>query len=139
MGSEEVTGGIWQRLRPRYIGWLVVGCVAGFIFASCSDGRDDEVVVTEDGGRVSIVAKESRWLPDSVIVLDDVEFVVVIDNQDVGISHNLVVEGLPSGSAGTELAVGPVRQELALKISEKSSYPFVCTIHPAMRGTLEVR
>lgn len=92
----------------------------------CKDARD---------GRVTLVARDIRWDTDCLRA-DSGALTIEVDNRDEGINHNVHVPGAP-GSPATELAPGPVVQELEVVLTV-GEYEYICDLHPNMVGTLTV-
>ena len=140
-------------MRHRPIRPVAVLLVAGLLLMACGDDADDvaaapdettasdESATTDDtepagDGPVTIVAVDVQFEPDELSVpVGSVDF--VIDNQDDGIPHNFHVEG-EGVDETTELEKGPVTQELTVDFPAAGTYEFICDIHPAMKGTVEV-
>ncbi len=96
------------------------------------------MTVSADSPAVTIVAEDSAWSVTDLTIPAGVSIRIQIDNRDTNISHNLVVRD-PRGKIGTQLEVGPVRQELDLRIDAPGTLPFTCELHPGMVGRLHIR
>jgi plastocyanin len=99
------------------------------------DGRPTGACRTVDAGGLTLVARDSAWVPDCAEVVAG-PLVIVVENEDDGVNHNIRLPSAP-GSPATELQVGPSRQELEVTL-EPGEYEFVCDLHPDMVGTLDV-
>ena len=69
----------------------------------------------------------------------DTPFKLEFDNQDAGIPHNIEIKD----SSGASVYKGEIFNGVAVKTYEipalaAGTYPFVCTVHPNMTGTLTV-
>jgi plastocyanin len=67
----------------------------------------------------------------------DTPFVIAFDNQDAGVPHNVAI----SDASGTEVFRGEVfngveTREYQVPALAAGSYPFICSVHPNMTGTL---
>ncbi len=63
---------------------------------------------------------------------------VVLDNEDVGVQHNLTLRGfgMPDGQTCT----GPCTTSVTFTVPAAGTYKFICTIHsPSMIGDLVVQ
>jgi plastocyanin len=86
-----------------------------------------------------IVALNLDFAPKAVTVAAGEPFVLVMDNQDAGIPHNLEIKG-PDGATivMSEVVTGPVQQPVPVPALAAGTYPFLCTIHPNMTGAITV-
>ena len=69
----------------------------------------------------------------------DVPFKIEFDNQDAGIPHNIEIKD----QGGATVFKGEIFSGAAVKTYEipalaAGTYPFICTVHPNMVGTLTV-
>jgi plastocyanin len=86
---------------------------------------------------VEISASGVAFSTDTLTAPADTAFTLHFDNQDAGIQHNVAI----SDSAGAEvfkgeIFPGPGTRDYAVPALEAGEYPFVCTVHPNMTGTL---
>jgi plastocyanin len=89
------------------------------------------------------VGKDIKFDTATLKVEEHTPFKVVFDNQDEAVPHNfhLYRSGPPATDsiAATEIAQGPVVQELVVDGLDAGTYYFQCDVHPAtMSGSLEV-
>jgi len=89
-----------------------------------------------DAGRVTIVARDLAWDTGCLSAPADEPVVIVVDNRDSAVNHNLHLTDAPDQPT-TALEEGPVRQELAVTLPA-GTYRYVCDIHPTMVGALVV-
>lgn len=130
--------GVYSRRGALRLGG---GAIVAVVVAGCGgddgDGAEPssalelEEAVTE----FTIVAENSKWDLERVVVPAGQEVTATIDNRDDGIPHNLHVKS--PGDPKTELEDGPVTQMLRFTIDDAGSYEFVCDAHPKMTGTIE--
>jgi plastocyanin len=59
---------------------------------------------------------------------------VTLNNQDTLVPHDLTISGL----AAIPSCTGPCSNSVAFTAPGPGNYPFLCTIHPDMTGTLRV-
>ena len=71
----------------------------------------------------------------------DTAFSIEFDNQDAAIPHNVEIKDAPGsrGVQGRDLHRRRDAQTTTSRRSPPGSYPFVCTVHPNMTGTLTVK
>ena len=91
----------------------------------------------DPGTAVSIVASGVAFTTTEVTVAADTAFVIVFENQDDSIPHNVQI----NDAAGAELFVGEVfpgvdTRDYQVQALPAGEYPFICTVHPNMTGTL---
>ncbi len=69
----------------------------------------------------------------------DTAFQIEFDNQDAGQPHNIEIKDA-SGAAvfKGDLIVGPAKATYEVPALKAGTYPFQCTVHPNMTGTLTV-
>jgi plastocyanin len=72
-----------------------------------------------------------------VTVPADTPFVIVFENQDAGIPHNVAI----SDASGAEVFKGEIfngveTREYQVPALPAGEYTFICTVHPNMTGTL---
>jgi len=118
---------------------VAVAAVAAVGLGACGDdeggaARPSDADAVADCGRARVVAEDLAWDPACLEVPADVPVVVEVVNRDDGVNHNLHLPDAPGGPS-TELAAGPVVQELALQLPA-GTYRYVCDIHPTMVGEL---
>jgi plastocyanin len=86
-------------------------------------------------GDLTIVEKDYRFDPETIRAPIGRELVVVIDNRDQRVGHNVRFPTL-DGHPATKIETGPGYQTLTLHFDQPGGYPFVCDLHPTMKGTV---
>lgn len=89
---------------------------------------------------VSIVASGIAFTTTGVTAPADVPFVIAFDNQDAGTPHNVEIKD----TSGAEVYKGEIFPGVATKdyqvpALKAGDYPFICTVHPNMTGTLSAK
>ncbi len=87
-----------------------------------------------------VVAKALAFTTPTVTGPADKAFKLDFDNQDSGIPHNIWIKD----SAGAEVFKGEIFNGVATKTYDipalkAGAYPFTCTVHPNMTGTLTIK
>lgn len=87
------------------------------------------------GDAQTIVAKDIKFVPTAVSVKADTAFDILFDNQD-GAPHNIDI----SSSGGTTVFKGEIvtstKVTYAIPVLPAGTYPFICDVHPDMKGTI---
>ena len=113
---------------------------------ACSGGNTDiaalatEAAGTAPASSFNVVAKDTRFDTDTLVVVAGSEVVISLDNQD-GALHNVAVyteEGGDSVFRG-ELFTGPETREYRLQAPQAGVYYFRCDAHPEMEGVFIAR
>ncbi len=70
----------------------------------------------------------------------DKAFVIAFDNQDAGTPHNIQIKDSAGEVKFTGATFnGVAKQDYQVPALAAGSYPFLCTVHPTMTGTLTVQ
>jgi plastocyanin len=101
--------------------------------ASASPGAS----VEPGAERVTLVASGIKWTTTELTVTAGKPFTLVLENQDASVPHNAQFKD----TAGTVVYLtdtfpGVETREFQIPALTAGSYPFVCTLHPNMVGTL---
>ena len=91
----------------------------------------------ETGSAVKITASGIAFTTPAVTAPADTPFVIDFDNQDASTPHNVEIKD----STGAVKFKGDIFPGVATKQYQvpalaAGTYPFVCTVHPNMTGTL---
>jgi mono/diheme cytochrome c family protein/plastocyanin len=66
-------------------------------------------------------------------------FQIEFDNQDTGIPHNIQIHDESGAATFTgDIVTGPIKVTYNIPALKAGTYPFVCSVHPNMTGTLTV-
>lgn len=100
--------------------------------APSGDGGGGGVVVKE-------IAKGIQFVNKDLSAPADTPFQIEFDNQDVGTPHNIEIKD----ASGQTVYKGEIFNGAAVKVYDipalpAGTYPFICTVHPNMIGTLTV-
>jgi plastocyanin len=90
---------------------------------------------------VTIVARDTQFTTDQVILPAHTQVSLTFDNQDAGISHNVAARAAGIGVIfATPIRAGPATDTVSFTTPAAGSYSFICDVHPLqMRGTLVVQ
>ncbi len=118
--------------EPTFTAWLAAKAPAG-PGPSAAPG----------GPTLNLVARDIRFSTERLEVAAGTAFTIVLDNQDVGVVHNVAVydsNGRLVDDARTAFEPGPVEQTLVVPPLASGTYRFVCDAHPQqMVGELVVK
>lgn len=86
---------------------------------------------------LDISALNIAFSTDTLTAPADSAFTIQFDNQDQGIQHNVEIKD----ASGTEVFKGEIfpgvdQRDYAVPALAAGAYPFICTVHPNMAGTL---
>ena len=90
-----------------------------------------------DGEAITITAQGIQFTTPDVSVPADAPFLLIFDNQDAGVPHDVQIRDA-SGQVvvQTEVFPGVATREVEVEGLAPGAYPFVCSVHPNMTGTL---
>ncbi len=91
------------------------------------------------GDAIAISALGIAFEQSEVSAPADTPFVIRFDNKDAGIPHNVEIKD-PMGMSvfKGEIFNGPAQMDYQVQALAAGTYPFICTVHPNMVGTLKV-
>jgi mono/diheme cytochrome c family protein/plastocyanin len=89
---------------------------------------------------VPLVAQGIQYTTTELTAPADTPFVIEFDNQDAGTPHNVEIKD----STGAVVFKGDIfngvaKRDYQVPALKAGTYPFVCTVHPTMTGTLTVK
>jgi mono/diheme cytochrome c family protein/plastocyanin len=92
------------------------------------------------GAKVSIVASGIAWQTPDLTATAGAAFDLSLDNEDAGTPHNFTLKD-STGAVVFQTATFPgvATRDFPVKALTAGAYPFVCTVHPTMTGTLTVQ
>ena len=100
--------------------------------AACSSGGGGTPAT---GGSVTIVAKDLKFLTTSITAPADAAFAIELDNQE-SVPHNIAVSDATGASVFKGEIVTGTKVSNAIPALAAGSYPFICEVHPQMKGTI---
>lgn len=109
-----------------------VGLLLALTGCSDSGGGSDTGTTPPAGGRATVTVKDFAFSPASLTVAPGT--VVTVVNQDSS-PHTVTATGSKAFDTGT---VTPGKRATFTAPAKAGSYPYMCTIHPFMKGTLTV-
>ena len=115
---------------------LGLGALAA-VLAACSGASAGTAAPagSVDPNAIVVNAKDLKFTPTEVSAPADVPFAIVFDNQE-GVPHNMKI----SDSTGAEVFKGEIvsGQQVTYNVPALAAgaYPFVCEVHPDMKGTI---
>jgi len=84
-----------------------------------------------------IVALNVQFDPVAVTVPAGEPLTITFDNRDQGIPHDIVIKDASGNEiAKSAIITGPAQEQLGVGPLAPGAYPFVCTVHPNMVGTI---
>lgn len=88
---------------------------------------------------LDVVALNIAFQPTDLSAPADSPITIKFDNQDSGIPHDIQIKDSSGKVVFTgDLVTGPAKADYNVGPLAAGSYPFVCTVHPNMTGTLKV-
>jgi mono/diheme cytochrome c family protein/plastocyanin len=86
---------------------------------------------------VAITAANIAFDPTEVTAPADTSFTLSFDNQDAGIPHDVQVKDATGAVVfKTDVFPGVAKRDYTVPALAAGSYPFACSVHPNMTGTL---
>lgn len=112
--------------------------LVALLLAACGGGDDDEAAgPTEPVTAITITSTDLSFDIESFSVPVGEEVTLTYENEHDGVPHNVHVETGDADEPATEVAEGPVTQELTFTLDEAGEVDYLCDVHPAtMRGTI---
>ena len=117
---------------------LGLGALAA-VLAACSGSSAGTAAPagSVDPNAIVVSAKDLKFSPTEVSAPADAPFEIVFDNQE-GVPHNMAI----SDSTGANIFKGEIvsSQQVTYSVPALAAgaYPFICEVHPDMKGTITV-
>jgi mono/diheme cytochrome c family protein len=90
--------------------------------------------------KVSLVASGIKWTTPDLTAPTGKSFVLSLDNQDASIPHNVQVKDSTGAVVYTsDTFPGVATRDFTIPALSAGAYPFICTVHPTMTGTLTAK
>jgi plastocyanin len=123
----------------RAIRTLLVMFVVALPAAACTEAeRQDAVQAVIPAAATTITARNVEFAPTTVAMEAGVPLRLVLQNEDAGVPHNILVRGGGTDIGKTEIVTGIDRAELSFGPLPPGDYEFLCEVHPNMTGTITV-
>jgi plastocyanin len=123
----------------RAVRTLLLAFVVAVPAAACTEAaRQDAVQAVVPAGTRTITARNVEFEPTTVAMEAGVPLRLLLQNEDAGIPHNIVVRGGGTDIGKTEIVTGVARTELSFGPLPPGVYEFACEVHPNMTGTITV-
>ena len=123
-----------RRTVPVALGALLLAACGGG-----GGGGDDSSAAgpAEPVTAITITSTDLSFDIESFAVPVGEEVALTYENDHDGVPHNVHVDTGEADEPTTEVAEGPVTQELTFTLDEAGEVDYLCDIHPAtMRGTI---
>jgi plastocyanin len=120
----------------RFILGLSLAALA-IITAACSGGSASSPtpVPSIPADAIVVVAKDLAFQPTEVAAPADEAFTIVLDNQE-DLPHNIQVKDSTGADVFTGEIINKGQVSNAIPALAAGSYPFICQVHPDMKGTI---
>ena len=118
---------------------VLLALVVALPAAACTEAeRQEAVQAVVPAATTTISARNVAFEPTSVAMQSGVALRLVLQNDDAGIPHNILVRGGGTDIAKSEIVTGVARTELSFGPLPPGDYQFLCEVHPNMTGTLAI-
>ncbi len=107
--------------------------------AACGGSGDDEAAAGPEGPvtTITVTSTDLSFDIEAFEVPVGEEVTLTYENEHEGVPHNVRVDTGGPDEPMTEVAKGPVTQELTFTLDEPGEVSYVCDVHPAtMKGTI---
>jgi mono/diheme cytochrome c family protein/plastocyanin len=140
--TDEVktfTGWVDPNYKPAPGATPFPDCWSKEFESSASPGPSGSPAASVDPNaqKLTLVASALKWTTPTLTAKVGAPIVIALDNQDAGVPHNVQIKD----AAGTVVFTsdtfnGVATRDFQVPALTAGSYPFICTIHPTMTGTL---
>jgi plastocyanin len=120
---------------------LSLGLVAAAgLFAACggvsaAPATDAPATSAPAGSGSTVVAKDLKFQQTSVSVPAGAAFDLVLDNQEAA-PHNIAISADTGASVFKGEIVSNAKVTYSVPALAAGAYPFICEVHPEMKGTI---
>ena len=111
------------------------------ILGGCGAPAANEAPPSVVAGQLVLVARDIAFTPTEITMTSGTALTVVMDNQDAGVPHNVLLLGGPGEGAKlakTEIVSGVAQARFSIPPLVPGGYRFICEVHPNMTATLQV-
>ena len=123
----------------RAIRTLLLAFLVALPAAACTEAeRQDAVQAVIPAATTTITARNVEFAPTTVAMESGVPLRLVLQNDDAGVPHNILVRGGGTDIGKTAIVTGIDRAEVSFGPLPPGEYEFLCEIHPNMTGTITV-
>jgi mono/diheme cytochrome c family protein/plastocyanin len=136
---ETFTGWVDPNYKPAPGATPFPNCWAKEFETVASPGPSGSPAASVDPNaqKVSLVASGIKWTTPTLTVKPGASFVIALDNQDASVPHNVQIKDSAGAVVYTsETFSGVATRDFQVPAQGAGTYPFICTIHPTMTGTL---
>jgi mono/diheme cytochrome c family protein/plastocyanin len=138
---QTFTGWVDPDYKPAPGATPYPACWSDEFAAPASAAPSGEPAASSDANAatVSVVASGIQFTTPAVTAPADQPFVIDFDNQDASVPHNIQIKDSSGAVVFTgETFNGVATRQYQVPALAAGTYPFICTVHPNMTGTLTV-
>jgi plastocyanin len=116
---------------------VLLGIALGLGLAACGGGPA-ATIGPFSGPEVTVGAVGLQYESTAIQLPAGRPLRIVLDNRDAGVPHDISIRKDGQELATSAIVTGPAMTEVRFGPLEPGEYQFVCTVHPAMTGTLTI-
>ncbi|MHB8398159.1 MAG: cupredoxin domain-containing protein [Candidatus Limnocylindrales bacterium] len=137
---ETFTGWVDPTYKPAPGATPFPDCWSSAFSSGASSGASPAATPAPGATVVDITAQNIAFTTTSVTAPAGKPFAIVFDNQDSGVPHNVEIKD-STGAVVFKGAIvtGVIKTTYDVPALAAGTYPFQCTVHPNMTGTLTVK
>jgi len=107
-------------------------------FASASSAPSAPAASTDPNAKVvTVTAQNIAFTTTTVTAPAGAAFTLTFDNEDAGIPHDVQIKDASGAQVfKTDVFPGVAKRDYTVPALKAGTYPFACTVHPNMTGTL---